>query len=86
MSKTFTLAIFVNLTALSVAPNEPMHPGGLISLLLVLILAAACLVRDRVSVYPAAVLGGLLAALTLTKINVGAFAVIAAVVWFKWIR
>lgn len=64
-------------TALSVAPNEPMHPGGLISLLLVLILAAACLVRDRLSVYPMAILGGLLAALTLTKINVGVFALIA---------
>jgi hypothetical protein len=71
------LGQMLTFTALNVAPNEPMHPGGLISLLLVLIVAAACLVRDRVSAYPMALLGGLLAALTLTKVNVGAFAVIA---------
>jgi hypothetical protein len=62
-------------TALGVATNEPMHPGGLIVLLLVSILAVAMFVRDRASPYPLAVLGGLLAALILVKINVGAFAV-----------
>jgi hypothetical protein len=71
------LGQMLSFTALGVAPNEPMHPGGLISLLLILIVAASCLVRDRVSVYPMALLGGLLAALTLTKVNVGVFAVIA---------
>ena len=64
-------------TALNVAANEPMHPGGLISLLLSLIVAVACLVRERLSVYSMAALGMLLAALTLTKINVGVFAVMA---------
>ena len=63
--------------ALNVAPFEPMHPGGLISLLLSLILAVACLVRGRLSAYSMAALGMLLGALTLTKVNVGVFALIA---------
>jgi hypothetical protein len=72
-----TVAQMLAFAALIVAPNEPMHPGGLISLLLVLILAVSCLVRERPSLIPIGVLGGLLAALTLTKVNVGAFAVAA---------
>ena len=63
--------------ALNIAPYEPMHPGGLISLLLSLILAVACLVRGRLSTYSMAALGMLLGALTLTKVNVGVFALIA---------
>lgn len=74
-----TVAQMIAFVALIVAPNEPMHPGGLISLLLVLIVAASCLVRDRPSLIPVGLLGGLLAALTLTKVNVGAFAIAAVV-------
>lgn len=59
--------------ALGVLTNEPMHPGGLICLLLAAIVVIACFVRDRVSPYAMAVLGGAVAALILVKINVGFF-------------
>lgn len=61
-------------TALGVATNEPMHPGGIICLLLAAIVVIACFVRDRPSPYALAVLGGAVAALALVKINVGFFA------------
>lgn len=64
-------------TALLVFINEPMHAGGLICLLLVAILAAACFMRERPSPYPAALLGAAVAALIGVKINVGAFALIS---------
>jgi len=59
--------------ALGVLTNEPMHPGGIICLLLAAIVAISCFVRDRVSPYAMAVLGGAVAALILVKINVGFF-------------
>jgi hypothetical protein len=59
--------------------NEPMHPGGIICLLLAAILAISCFVRDRVSSYAMAALGGAVAALILVKINVGFFALAAVV-------
>lgn len=62
-------------TALGVLTNEPMHPVGIIALLLAAIVAVSCLVRERLSPYAVAGLGGLLAALLLVKINVGAFAI-----------
>lgn len=62
-------------TALGVLTNEPMHPVGIIALLLAAIVAVSCLVRERFSPYAVAGLGGLLAALLLVKINVGAFAI-----------
>jgi len=74
-----TVAQMLTFGALIVAHAEPMHPGGLISLLLALIVAVGSLVRDRLSLVPLGLLGGLLAALVLTKINVGAFAVAAVV-------
>lgn len=61
-------------TALGVATNEPMHPGGIICLLLTLIVVISCFVRDRVSPYAMAALGGTVAALVLVKINIGFFA------------
>lgn len=65
--------------SLGVLANEPMHPGGLIVLLLATIIAISCGVRERLSVGAIAGLGGAVAALILVKINVGAF-VLAAVV------
>jgi hypothetical protein len=62
-------------TALGVLTNEPMHPVGIIALLLAAIVAVSCFVRERLSPYAIAGLGGLLAALFLVKINVGAFAI-----------
>jgi hypothetical protein len=59
--------------ALGVLTNEPMHPGGIICLLLAAIVVISCFVRDRVSPYAMAVLGGAVAALILVKINVGFF-------------
>jgi hypothetical protein len=57
--------------------NEPMHPGGLICLLLGTIVALSCLVRARTSPLAMGLLGGAVMALILVKINVGAFALIA---------
>ncbi|MGN6258483.1 MAG: hypothetical protein ACTHN3_12165 [Solirubrobacterales bacterium] len=61
--------------ALAVAVNEPMHPGGIITLLLAAIIAVSCFVGDRPSPLPMALLGAAVAALVLVKVNVGAFAV-----------
>lgn len=63
--------------ALGVLVNEPMHPGGMITLLLIAIVWTACLVGDRFSPWAMATLGGAVAALILTKVNVGGFALIA---------
>jgi hypothetical protein len=63
--------------ALGVLVNEPMHAGGMITLLLVAIVWAACLVGDRTSPWAMAALGGAVAALILTKVNVGGFALIS---------
>lgn len=57
--------------------SEPMHPGGLVCLLLSAILAIACFVRERASVGAIAALGAAVAALALVKINVGIFALAA---------
>ena len=56
--------------------NEPMHPGGLICLLLATIVLASTAV-DRVPRTAWAVIGAGAATLALTKVNVGAFAVLA---------
>ena len=63
--------------ALGVASNEPMHPGGIICLLLAAIVMISCCVRDRESPYAMAALGGTLAALVFVKINVGVFALLS---------
>ncbi|HEY1854974.1 MAG TPA: hypothetical protein VGG40_10335 [Solirubrobacterales bacterium] len=64
-------------TALNVLVIEPMHPVGIIALLLAAILAIACFVGERESAYPMALLGAAVAALVLVKINVGFFAVVS---------
>jgi len=64
-------------TGIVTLTNEPMHPGGLICLLLAAIVAISCLVRDRVAPYSMAALGAAVAALTMVKINVGFFALAA---------
>ncbi|HSS03732.1 MAG TPA: hypothetical protein VLK89_00915 [Solirubrobacterales bacterium] len=65
--------------ALGTLVNEPMHPGGLVCLLLAAIVAISCGVRAKASVGAMALLGAALAALILVKANVGAFALAAVV-------
>ena len=64
-------------TALGVLTNEPMHPVGIIALLLAAIVVVSSLVRERSSPYAMAALGALVAALVLVKINVGFFALVS---------
>lgn len=61
---------------LAALTSEPMQPGGLVSVLLIG-LAAMAAHRSRWSRAAPAVIGGLVAAACLVKINVGAFAAIA---------
>jgi hypothetical protein len=63
--------------ALYVLTNEPMHPVGLIALLLAVIVAISAFVGDGPSRWPMALLGATVAALVLTKINVGFFALVS---------
>jgi hypothetical protein len=58
---------------------EPMHPGGIIVLLLSSTVALSCFIRDRTSPFAMALLGGAVMALILVKINVGIFALAAVV-------
>jgi hypothetical protein len=64
-------------TALEVLTNEPMHPVGLIALLLATIIAISAFVGEPESPYAMALLGAALAALVLTKVNVGLFAFVS---------
>lgn len=64
-------------TAIGVVNNEPMHPIGLIALTLAVIVVIASFVGEGESPYPMALLGAAVAALVLTKVNVGAFAAIS---------
>ncbi len=57
--------------------HEPMHPGGIICLLLATIVAISCFVRERASPVAMGLLGGAVMALILVKINVGGFAFVA---------
>ncbi|MGD1174049.1 hypothetical protein ACKUVQ_12280 [Mycobacterium seoulense] len=68
------LAIFQELSSLRA---EPMHPGGIIVLLISAIIASSCLTRGRNSSFSLALVGGAVMALVLVKINVGIFAVVA---------
>jgi hypothetical protein len=58
--------------------NEPMHPAGLLSLLLVGLMVAAAS-RSRWPRASAAVIGALVGALLMVKLNVGIFAAVAVV-------
>jgi hypothetical protein len=65
--------------ALASLVSEPMHPGGIVVLLVSMIVTISCFVRDRTSPFSMALLGGAVMALILVKINVGAFAFAAVV-------
>ncbi|MBS1887197.1 MAG: hypothetical protein JSU06_08415 [Actinobacteria bacterium] len=80
LTRSFLFGLATQVLAFSslyVLTNEPMHPIGLIALLLAAIVLIAGFVRERESPYAMAVLGAALAALVLVKINVGIFAVIS---------
>lgn len=64
-------------SALWVMANEPMHPGGIICLLLTAIVAISCFLGRRPAVVATAALGGAVAALLLVKVNVGGFALLS---------
>lgn len=68
------LAVFLALVSLT---PEPMHPGSLIALLLVVIAALACAVQGRWAHCSMALIGAAVAALLLIKINVGIFALVS---------
>lgn len=82
MTGSILLGILVQVlvfATLGVVRNEPMHPGGLICLLLAMLVAISCAIRARLSPGAIGLLGGVVAALLLVKINVGAFALAAVV-------
>jgi hypothetical protein len=62
---------------LSSLVDEPMHPGGLICLLLAAVVAISCGVRAKTSLGAMALLGGAVGALLMVKANVGGFALLA---------
>ncbi len=73
---TTTTAAFAALTVLA---NEPMHPEGLCSLLLAgFVFCAVAGLRERVG-WSGIACGALLAALLLTKVNLGIFAIAGTV-------
>jgi hypothetical protein len=74
-------AQFVTFSVLTALTNEPMHPSGLISLLLVCLVVVASF-RSAWPRATAALIGAIVGALCMIKINVGAFAGIAVV--FAW--
>jgi hypothetical protein len=63
--------------ALSTVVNEPMHPGALLGLLLVIMVLVIVTLAPRRPTIAVALLGGLAAAASLVKINVGVFALIS---------
>lgn len=67
----------LSFAALDVLTAEPLHPGGLICVLLVAIAAVAAFFGERPVQLLGAGLGALVAMLVLTKINVGGLALIS---------
>jgi hypothetical protein len=67
----------LSFSALEVLTNEPMHPVSSIALMLAVIAAISTFVGTGKSRWAMGLLGVVLAALVLTKINVGAFAVVS---------
>ncbi len=65
------MAVFAGL---GVMTQEPMHPGGLVAVLLAFIVLVSTAARSRYAPAAMAVLGAAVAALILVKVNVGAFA------------
>jgi hypothetical protein len=64
-------------SALEVLVNEPMHPVSSIALMLALIVAISTFVGTGKSRWAIGLLGAVVAALVLTKINVGVFALVS---------
>jgi hypothetical protein len=80
MTGNFLLGLGVQIlsfSALGVLVNEPMHPVGLIGLLLAVIVLISTFVGEGRSRWAMGLLGAAVAALVLTKINVGFFALIS---------
>jgi len=69
------LLVFVALGSLV---NEPLHPGGLISLLLAAMVAVVAFILPARPRLAAALLGALIAALAMVKVNIGGLALVAA--------
>lgn len=68
----------ITFTTAMTLTGEPMHPGGLVCLLILGIASVALISAGRWSgAWPFAVMGALASAAILTKINVGAFAAIS---------
>jgi hypothetical protein len=89
--------MIVAFSALGVLANEPMHPQGLCVLLLAAFSLVAVAGPGRRTLLTGALGGALLAALVLTKVNLGLFALAAAVLaaaltvepihrrrWLRW--
>ena len=74
-------ALLVTFRVLADFVNEPMQPAGITSLLLMSLMIAATFKSSRPRAN-AAVIGAIVGALLLTKVNVGVFAAIAVV--FAW--
>jgi hypothetical protein len=77
ISRSLLLGLAVQMavfSALSALTNEPMHPVGIIALLLAALVGASSFMRERISILSAALVGGAVAALFLVKVNVGVFA------------
>ena len=72
------LTQLLTFVALGSLVNEPLHPGGLICLLLAAIVAVVAFGLPSRPAATAVLAGVLLAALSLVKINVGALATVAA--------
>lgn len=68
------LAVFQELASLRA---EPMHPGGIVVLLISAIVVFSCFTRGRRSSLSLGLLGGAVMAVALVKINVGIFALLA---------
>jgi hypothetical protein len=79
LTRNFWLGLagqFLTFHALSAFISEPMHPSGLIGVLLV-VLAALAAYRARSPRTSAVLMGAVVAALLLVKINIGGFAALA---------
>ncbi len=72
-------AMIAAFASLFVLANEPMHPQGLCVLLLALITLLAVYAPTRRPAWSGAAIGAVAAALVLTKLNLGAYAVAAGV-------
>ncbi len=67
----------LSFSVLSTLVNEPMHPGALLCSLLAALLANVAWLRPRSPVLSDVLSGAVAAALLLTKVNVGLFAIVA---------